>query len=156
MKTVHNIISAAKMREFGAAVAVSICKKNEKSRNQTFVIALQGELGAGKTQFAKGFAKGLGVKQTINSPTFVICKQYKISNKEKFFCRPFENFFHIDCYRLQKSKDLGGLDFKKILAGKNNLVIIEWPGLAKKFLPRNTLWLNFETTAKNTRRASIL
>jgi tRNA A37 threonylcarbamoyladenosine biosynthesis protein TsaE len=56
---------------------------------------------------------------------------------------------------LQSSRDLAGLDLKKILADKKNLVIIEWPGLVKKILPRDTLWMDFESAGKNIRRVTF-
>lgn len=143
------------MREFGRAFAQSICKTGQNPGSAARVIALSGELGAGKTQFAKGFARGLGIRQTVNSPTFVICRSYKISAKNKDSGAGFEKFFHIDCYRLQSSRDLAGLDLKKILADKKNLVIIEWPGLVKKILPRDTLWMDFESAGKNIRRVTF-
>src|SRR5690625_396703 len=64
------------------------------------VITLEGDLGAGKTAFAKGLASGLGVKETISSPTFTIIKEYEGEIP----------FFHMDAYRLEYSEEDIGFD----------------------------------------------
>ncbi|MBU4348090.1 tRNA (adenosine(37)-N6)-threonylcarbamoyltransferase complex ATPase subunit type 1 TsaE [Patescibacteria group bacterium] len=108
---------------------------------KTIVIALSGELGSGKTAFVQGFIKALGVKSHIPSPTFVIYRKYKIKDKDYFV-------YHFDLYRIQKSKEIVDLGFKKIinpLAGKSrNIVLIEWPEKIKKILPKNTVWIDFK------------
>ena len=154
MKKVYKINSASEMKKFGETFAKNICEKRRAAGGGALVIALEGELGAGKTQFAKGFAKGLGIKQQISSPTFVICRSYKIPSRPKNICPGFSDFFHIDLYRLQKSAELEALDIKKILSG-GNLVVIEWPALVKKILPPDTLWISFETVGKNTRQITV-
>jgi len=63
-----------------------------------FVVALKGELGAGKTSFVQGFAKGLGIKKNVLSPTFLIVKPYDLLKGRMFY--------HIDCYRLKNAKEL--------------------------------------------------
>ena len=83
---------------------------NLPQKNGAVVLALQGNLGGGKTTFLQGFAKGLGIKEKVLSPTFVILKKFRIANSN------FENFYHIDCYRLNKDKEILELDFKKIIS----------------------------------------
>src|SRR3989338_7673870 len=78
--------SAAQTRAFGAKLAREL-KGGE-------IIALVGNLGSGKTTFVKGLAKGLGVKDVITSPTFVLMKIYKAKHKT------IKNFVHVDCYRI--------------------------------------------------------
>lgn len=82
------------------------------------VIALSGELGAGKTTFAQGFAQGLGIKGKIISPTFLIIRQYPIPNQKNFF-------YHIDLYRLENI-DLKNSGLEEILSDPENVVLIEW------------------------------
>lgn len=101
------------------------------------VVALTGELGAGKTTFAQGFAEGLGIKDKIISPTFVLIRQHKIPKLQKIL-------YHIDLYRLADDKDLKGLGLKEILQDQNNVVLIEWAEKAKSFLPKETLWISFQ------------
>ncbi|OGY64104.1 MAG: hypothetical protein A3I89_03930 [Candidatus Harrisonbacteria bacterium RIFCSPLOWO2_02_FULL_41_11] len=120
------------------------------------IIALHGDLGAGKTTFIQGFMKALGVKQHITSPTFVIFRKYSIrvrgrakSQKKKFLsptllARPYENAYHFDLYRIHKPKEILNLGFKKIISDPRNIILIEWPERIKKLLPKNTIWIYFE------------
>lgn len=96
-----------------------IAKKSFKNE----VIALSGELGAGKTTFAQGFAKGLGINSIITSPTFTLVKS----------C--FETslpFYHIDAYRLEGSKQ--NLGFDEYIEG-NGVCLIEWPEFIANIIP---------------------
>ena len=94
------------------------------------VVALRGELGAGKTTFAQGFARALGVLQTPRSPTFNLVKTYAIPHT-KF------RLWHVDCYRLDDRTDLAQLDLHTAFADQNNLVLVEWPERIGHGLPRD-------------------
>ncbi len=109
------------------------------TNKNALLIGLEGELGGGKTTFVQGFAKGLGIKERILSPTFIILKKFKIRKKSKF-----KNFYHIDCYRLSNYKDLLSLGFQEILNNKENIIAIEWPEKVKEILPSNYLFLKFD------------
>lgn len=113
------------------------------------VIGLKGDLGSGKTTFIQGFLRGLGVKQRITSPTFVIFKRYEIKEKK------YKNVYHIDCYRLNKPGEILKLDFKKIIDNPENIVLIEWAEKLKKILPRKTKWIHFEYGKKSNERKII-
>ncbi|MGA2417978.1 MAG: tRNA (adenosine(37)-N6)-threonylcarbamoyltransferase complex ATPase subunit type 1 TsaE [Candidatus Staskawiczbacteria bacterium] len=106
------------------------------------VLGLKGNLGSGKTTFLQGFAKGLGIKEKITSPTFVIMKKFK-------------NFYHIDCYRLKDEKDILELDFKKIISDPKNIVAIEWPEKIKKVLPKTTIFIDFKFVDKTRREINF-
>ena len=106
------------------------------------IIGLQGELGAGKTTFIQAFAKGLGIRNKITSPSFVLMKKYK-------------NFYHIDCYRIKTYKDILSLDFQEIISNPRNIVLIEWAEKIKKILPKNTIWLKFKIVSNNERKILI-
>lgn len=107
------------------------------------IIGLEGELGSGKTTFIQGFAKGLGIKQKILSPTFVLMKK-------------FGNFYHIDCYRLNKPNELLALGFKKILRDENGIIVIEWADKVKKILPKkNYLRIKFKYIDEKRRKISF-
>ena len=116
------------------------------------VLGLQGNLGGGKTTFLQGFAKGLGVKEKILSPTFVILKRFKTKDDSMGASR---NFYHIDCYRLKNEKDILELDFKKIVSNPKNIIAIEWPEKIKKVLPKNIILINFKFIDKNKREISF-
>jgi tRNA threonylcarbamoyladenosine biosynthesis protein TsaE len=90
------------------------------------VILLEGDLGAGKTTFTKGLAKGLGIHKTVNSPTFTIIKEYagRLS------------LYHMDVYRVQDAmEDLG---FDEYFEGEG-VTIVEWAHLIKEQLPETFL-----------------
>lgn len=110
------------------------------------VVCLMGDLGSGKTTFAQGFAKGLGIKEKILSPTFVILKKFKVQNQN------FKFFYHIDCYRLKNEKDLLVLGFKEIISNPKNIVLIEWPEKIKKILPKNAIIIYFKFIAEHKRK----
>lgn len=84
------------------------------------VILLNGELGAGKTHFTKGIAKGLDIEQMIKSPTYNYVSEYKVDNKY---------LFHFDSWRIQNKEDLNALDFHGWFK-PGNTVVIEWPSVA--------------------------
>lgn len=115
------------------------------------VVALEGELGAGKTTFIKGFSRALGVREKILSPTFVIIHRHRIRNQES----RIRNLYHIDCYRLKSEKDLLKLGVKKIFANPENIVLIEWADRVKKIIPKNAVWVHFSHLEKSTRRITI-
>jgi tRNA threonylcarbamoyladenosine biosynthesis protein TsaE len=123
------------------------------------VLTLHGNLGGGKTTFLQGFAKGLGIKEKITSPTFVIMKRFTLSSD-----RGFRNFYHIDCYRLIGSKDIlelfsaqGGpaSGWKKIISDSENIVAIEWPEKIKKVLPKNIIKIEFKFIDETTREINF-
>lgn len=108
------------------------------------VLALAGNLGAGKTSFTQGFARSLGIKEKISSPTFVLLKIYKLpANQRRQKLKNFKHLVHIDCYRLDSPRDLAHLGLKNILADKDAIVIIEWADKIRKLIPKNAIWLNF-------------
>lgn len=90
------------------------------------VIALEGDLGAGKTTFTKGLAKGLDIKKTVNSPTFTIIKEYKGRLP----------LYHMDVYRVEDAyEDLG---FDEYFDG-DGVTVVEWAHLIEEQLPTELL-----------------
>lgn len=108
------------------------------------VLCLWGELGAGKTQFAKGFGRGLGVTATINSPTFVLMTEH-VGRLP---------LFHLDLYRLADAADAwaGGLLDERQGEG---IVLIEWPDRLGEALPLPRLDVVIEATGEDERRIRI-
>lgn len=105
------------------------------------ILALSGELGAGKTTFAQGFAEGLGIKEKIISPTFLIIRQYLIPKRKKMF-------YHIDLYRLENINFVeSGL--AEILEDKENIVLIEWAEKIADKLPADTRKIHMKKTLGN-------
>ncbi|MEK9178667.1 MAG: tRNA (adenosine(37)-N6)-threonylcarbamoyltransferase complex ATPase subunit type 1 TsaE, partial [Patescibacteria group bacterium] len=129
--------SSGQTKKLGKSLAQALLRS--RSKNKAIVIGLRGDLGGGKTTFLQGFAKGLGKKARILSPTFIIMRRT-------------DNFYHIDCYRIQGFKDLLTLGLKKMLTDPKNIVAIEWADRVKKNLPRHTVWVDFYFVDKNKRR----
>ena len=116
------------------------------------VLALSGDLGAGKTTFAQGFAAALGVKEKVKSPTFVLMKIYELKQEAGIKKQGFRHFVHVDCYRVQYPKDLLHLGMRNLLKDHDAIVLIEWAERVKKILPRDTIKIRFEHTQKATER----
>ncbi len=112
------------------------------SEKNIHVIALQGDLGAGKTALTKCIAELMGITETVTSPTFVIMKKYP-------------GLVHVDAYRLQSAHELEVLDFKKELDNQENLIIIEWPEQVPGILPPETLTVQCNFIDENTRKYSF-
>ena len=94
------------------------------------VLALIGDLGSGKTTFIKGLAKGLGIKQRLTSPTFVLIKIYPVKHKT------IKLFIHVDCYRVA-GIELSKIGLDEYLGRPDCVVAIEWAEKINK-LPRHT------------------
>lgn len=108
------------------------------SANRARVIALSGNLGAGKTTFIQGFARALGIKAPIQSPTFVLMKIYALTKKH------IKHLVHIDAYRIEKAQELEHLGLHDILNDKDAIVLIEWADRVEKILPNDAIWVRFE------------
>lgn len=103
------------------------------------VLILEGDLGAGKTTFTKGLAKGLGVKRVVNSPTFNIIKEYKGRLP----------LYHMDVYRLAESEE--DLGFDEYFYGEG-ITVVEWAHLIETFLPNEKLKISLFHTGDDTRK----
>ena len=138
-------ISAKNTQQFAESIAKGL-KGGE-------TIALSGDLGSGKTVFAKGLAKGLKIKENITSPTFVILKQYDIKLKTKNE-KP-RDLVHIDCYRLKSAEDARLIGLTDFLGKRDNICIIEWAEKIDKMLPKNTIYICIDYLGKNKRKINI-
>jgi tRNA threonylcarbamoyladenosine biosynthesis protein TsaE len=112
------------------------------------VIALYGDLGSGKTQLAKGICSGLGVEQTVNSPTFIIVNEYSSAQ--------FPKIYHFDLYRMKSIDEILDMGFTEYI-GNGNITLIEWPEHVESILPANTLKIRLAHSAeeKNFRRIKM-
>lgn len=147
--------SSVETQNLGKELAKKVLVR--KSATAALIIGLRGDLGAGKTTFLQGFARGLGITEKILSPTFVILKKFKItSNKRQATSdKGFKNFYHIDCYRLKNEKDLEVLGFKEIILNPENIVAIEWPERISKILPQNIIKIKCTHFKKDKRKIII-
>jgi len=158
MKKENITSSITQTKKLAEKIAKQIIKKGPEG--QAFVIGLKGDLGGGKTTFVQGFAKGLGVKEKILSPTFVIYRKSQIPNPNgqsnpKSQIPKFKYFYHFDFYRTAKPEEILSLGFKEIISDSRNIVAIEWADKIKKIMPKNTLWLNFEFINESTRKITF-
>lgn len=110
------------------------------------VVALIGPLGAGKTTFVQGFSRGLGLRASAKSPTFIIVRRTSLRRG------PFRNLFHMDAYRLSGPRDLKLLGFADTLADPKNVILIEWADRIRAALPKNTIIVRFAHGRKDTER----
>ena len=106
---------------------------NKKERKKALVITLSGDLGSGKTVFVKGLAEGLGIKERVLSPTFVIERRYEVKNEK------FSYLIHIDAYRLSSGEDLKVLGWDDKVKDKNNIICLEWPENVSSAIPKETV-----------------
>tara|TARA_Y100001970_G_scaffold270456_1_gene364365 strand:+ start:88 stop:522 length:435 start_codon:yes stop_codon:yes gene_type:complete len=112
-------------------VAKNLAKKTPPGS----VIALIGELGAGKTTFTKGFAREMGVKDPVTSPTFKLVSEYK---GKKYVLN------HVDAYRMEGPKDFLNIGGEEYLTAKNSITIIEWGDLLSDLLSEETITVHFK------------
>lgn len=105
------------------------------------VIALVGDLGAGKTTFVQGLAKGLGIKNKIISPTFILMRHYG-------------KLYHLDLYRLEGDvwSEVVNLGVPDLWGQDGNVFVIEWAEKIKDHLPKETVFINFEQISDGERK----
>jgi len=106
------------------------------------VILLDGELGAGKTTFTKGIAKGIGITQIVNSPTFTIMKKYLSADRMK-------TMYHLDLYRLDHVGN--DFDLEEYIDGLG-IIVVEWPFKVEEFLPTDYLLVKIEKISDTERK----
>jgi len=153
-------------------------KNNQKS---ALVVGLSGDLGAGKTAFVQAAAKHLGIRNKINSPTFVIMKKYPVPEQARYGVGPlprlrgstrlalpkpsakrrrargsgFRFLFHIDAYRLKNEKELLPLGWEEIISNKEHLVFIEWPENVSKIIPADARFVYISHTKDGHRNLKL-
>ena len=110
--------------------AIKIAKKIKVGS----VIALNGDLGSGKTTFSQGFAKGLGVNQHVGSPTFKLVSEYSGYTMK---------LYHVDCYRLNNSEEFLNLGGENLLLPHDGITLIEWANLIEELLPLDSIKIKF-------------
>ncbi len=109
-------------------------------------IALEGELGAGKTQFVRGVVKGLGGEgRDVNSPTFVLLNVY---STKRF------DVYHLDAYRVTGPADFEAIGFSELL-DQGGIVIVEWAGRIASLLPQNRIDVQLLATGPTSRQIEI-
>jgi tRNA threonylcarbamoyladenosine biosynthesis protein TsaE len=106
------------------------------------VVALTGDLGAGKTHFCKGVVSGLGSQDTVTSPTFSLVQEYQGGRSP---------VFHFDFYRLEKPEELLRIGWEEYLE-EDGILLVEWAEKFADFLPEGARWLRFERQEDESRQ----
>ncbi len=105
------------------------------------VLLLEGDLGAGKSELTRGIAQGLGVEETVTSPSFTILNVYESGR-----CP----LYHFDWYRLESSGELYELGMDEYLGG-DGIAVVEWPDRCPDAIPENSYRIILETLGENER-----
>jgi tRNA threonylcarbamoyladenosine biosynthesis protein TsaE len=137
--------SPAETQDLAAKLAAKII--SAKPDDGAAVIALEGDLGAGKTTFVQGFTRALGIKEAVKSPTFLLMKQYDIGSDRQLY--------HIDCYRLEDHTSLLPLEIQEILKNPSNIVLIEWAERIEQILPQDRITIRLKHINETTRSITI-
>ena len=98
------------------------------------IIALNGDLGAGKTTFAQGFANGMGIEEHVGSPTFKLVSEYQGSKMK---------LYHVDCYRLNGIDDFLNMGGENLLLPFDGISLFEWSSIISDVLPNNIIRVDF-------------
>ncbi|MDD5350877.1 MAG: tRNA (adenosine(37)-N6)-threonylcarbamoyltransferase complex ATPase subunit type 1 TsaE [Chthoniobacteraceae bacterium] len=109
------------------------------------VLALEGDLGAGKTQFTKGLAAGLGVEADVTSPTFTLVHEYPGGRLP---------LFHIDLYRLEDAEEVLGIGLDDYLDG-DGVTVIEWADKFAALMPPGVRWIRFRVGEGDDREIAL-
>ena len=105
------------------------------------VLLLEGDLGAGKSELTRGIAAGLGVTETVTSPSFTILNVYESGR-----CP----LYHFDWYRLESAEELFELGMDEYLGG-DGIALVEWPGRCPEAVPADCLRIRIEAAGDNER-----
>lgn len=134
------------MVTYSAKETMRIGQNLARSLSRRDVVALYGGLGSGKTVFAKGIGKGLGMKDVrrIQSPTFVIIKEYKAAFP----------IYHLDLYRLDNLRDIEDIGVEEYIYG-DGITIIEWADKIRETLPEQHISVEIIIKGKNKREIKI-
>lgn len=102
------------------------------------IYTLNGDLGVGKTVFTQGVAKGLGISEPVNSPTFTIVQEYEEGRMP---------FYHFDVYRIGDIEEMEEIGYDDYFFG-NGICLIEWAELIEEILPENRIQITMEKDAE--------
>ena len=110
------------------------------------VVLLQGDLGAGKSEFARGIARGLGIDGPVPSPSFTILNAYDEGRIP---------LYHFDWYRIEEAQEIYDMGMEEQLGG-DGIALIEWSERAQECLPENLLEITIHTLDDETREISFI
>lgn len=126
----------------------AIAKKFANKLHPGDIVLLYGNLGAGKTTFTQGLAKGLGITRRIISPTFILMRTYEMANAK--------TFYHVDLYRLEKDKEIEGIGFIEKIGIKDSIIVIEWPEKLQGYVPKKRWEIHIEDRGGEKREIQVI
>lgn len=121
-------------------LAARILRRLVRSKRHPLVLALSGELGSGKTTFIQGLAQALGIREKVQSPTFVLMRWYRLPRARR---GGFRHLVHVDAYRLGSLGEARHLGLKDIFKDRDAIVVVEWAERIRKVIPPGAVWLRF-------------
>ncbi|MDD3706096.1 MAG: tRNA (adenosine(37)-N6)-threonylcarbamoyltransferase complex ATPase subunit type 1 TsaE [Clostridiaceae bacterium] len=124
---------------------VEIGKQLGKLLNSGNIVCLTGDLGAGKTAFTQGIAKGLGVKDYVTSPTYTIINEYEGRVP----------LYHFDVYRLNDVEEMHELGYEEYFFG-DGVVVLEWADSVRDIIPPERLWITILNTKGDNSREILM
>ncbi len=116
------------------------------------VIALEGELGAGKTTFTQGLCEALGVESVVTSPTFAILNVHEV---RRFAGSQVRRVAHLDLYRLKTAREIAALGLEEYLGAPDTVTLIEWPGVVDGVEWKPTHTVRLAATSPDERTIEI-
>lgn len=123
-----------RMESFGPADTYAFGRKLGESAKAGTVYCLNGDLGAGKTVFTQGFAAGLGIAETVNSPTFTIVQQYESGRLP---------LYHFDVYRIGDLSEMDEIGYEDCFYG-SGVSLVEWSNRIEELLPEHVVRVTIE------------
>lgn len=139
-------------RQIGQTILEDVLLK-KLSTDSAVVVALLGDLGAGKTQLTKGIASALGISHAeLHSPTFALANEYEVTLQSGEHIR----FNHLDAYRFENPDELLELGIEDYLYAPNSITIIEWAERVEKYLPPDTIRISIETVDESERLLTLI
>lgn len=127
--------SVAETKQF----AETLLRQLAARPHRPLVLALRGELGSGKTAFIQGLARALGIRERVQSPTFVLCKWYRLPAR----AAPFKRLVHVDAYRIERPAEARHFGLAGAFRDRDAIVAIEWADRIRKLIPKQAVWVRF-------------
>ena len=137
---IHISTSEEETEALGAALARELAPGS--------IVLLCGDLGAGKTVFSRGFARGLGVTEPVSSPTYTIVQEYELPTGNRLY--------HMDLYRIADERAALGFGVDEFLSEPGSFSLVEWPERIKGLLPDTTIRVELGHRSENEREIRII
>lgn len=144
-------MSTEKIQSYSSHDTFELGQKIAREFKGGDVVALRGELGAGKTVLIKGVAQGLGYTEIVNSPTFVLMQIYELPEEQEgifYIC-------HIDAYRVHSSEEIKNAGVEEYLGREDTLTLVEWPERISDILPSYTTYIDITLLEEESREITI-